>query len=78
MVLDVKPIMDHNFIKHRLIGHFLERIHMLEKGSIIVNRNDLITKNNVSRILTCCDNCLWVRSPLTCETNSGICKLCYE
>ncbi|PIM96952.1 DNA-directed RNA polymerase subunit beta' [Candidatus Hodgkinia cicadicola] len=74
--LGVKPIIDQNFIKHRLIGRFLAKT-ICWKGRIIAKRNDLITKDNVSRILVCCDNRLWIRSPLTCQAKSGICKFCY-
>ncbi|PIM95076.1 DNA-directed RNA polymerase subunit beta' [Candidatus Hodgkinia cicadicola] len=74
--LGVEPIIDLEFIKNRLIGRYLVK-NILSNGKIIARRNELITATNISEILTCCGNQLWIRSPLTCQAKSGVCKLCY-
>ncbi|WP_146657032.1 hypothetical protein [Candidatus Hodgkinia cicadicola] len=74
--LNVKPIMDLDFIKNRLIGRFIAK-PILTNKKIIVQRNELITEDNIYKILTNCNDGLWIRSPLTCQVRFGICKLCY-
>ncbi|PIM96092.1 DNA-directed RNA polymerase subunit beta' [Candidatus Hodgkinia cicadicola] len=74
--LCVDPVIDLEFIKNRLIGRYLVK-NILSNGRIIARRNELITTTNISEILTCCGNQLWIRSPLTCQAKSGVCKLCY-
>ncbi len=74
--LNVKPIMDLDFIKNRLIGRFIAK-PILTNKKIIVQRNELITEDNIYKILTNCNDGLWIRSPLTCQARFGICKLCY-
>ncbi|PIM95792.1 hypothetical protein [Candidatus Hodgkinia cicadicola] len=74
--LCVNPVIDLDFIKNRLIGRFLLR-DILSNRMVIARKNELISVTNVSKILTCCGNQLWIRSPLTCQATSGVCKLCY-
>ncbi|PIM96233.1 DNA-directed RNA polymerase subunit beta' [Candidatus Hodgkinia cicadicola] len=68
--------MDLDFIRNRLIGRFLLK-SIYVNGILIAKRNELITNNNIRNILNNCGNSLWIRSPLTCYSRSGCCKLCY-
>ncbi len=72
----VKPIINFEFIKNRLIGRFTAKPILINK-KVIVNRNELITKDNICNILMNCNDDLWIRSPLTCQARLGICKRCY-
>ncbi len=74
--LCIKPVIDLEFIKNRLIGRFLLK-DILSNRMVIARKNELITITNVSKILICCGNQLWIRSPLTCQAKFGVCKLCY-
>ncbi|WP_192572978.1 hypothetical protein [Candidatus Hodgkinia cicadicola] len=74
--LHVKPIIDLEFIKNRLIGRFIAKPILTNKKTI-VQRNELITEDNIYKILINCNDGLWIRSPLTCQARFGICKLCY-
>ncbi len=74
--LHVKPIMNLEFIKNRLIGRFIAK-PILTNRKIIVRRNELITEDNIYNILMNHSDGLWIRSPLTCQARFGICKLCY-
>ncbi len=44
---------------------------------VIARKYELITVTNVSKILICCGNQLWIRTPLTWQVKSGVYKLCY-
>ncbi|PIM96013.1 DNA-directed RNA polymerase subunit beta' [Candidatus Hodgkinia cicadicola] len=74
--LQIKPIIDLEFIKNRLIGRFLAK-PILKNKKITVKKNELITEDNICNILMNYNNDLWIRSPLTCQARFGICKLCY-
>ncbi len=74
--LCVDLIIDLEFIKNRLIGRFLLR-DILSNGMVMARKNELIIVTNISEILICCGNQLLIRSPLTCQATSGICKFCY-
>ncbi len=76
MGLNIKPTITHDFIKNRLIGRFLSKPIFFNK-KIIINRNSLITVDNIYDILMNYDGGVWIRSPLTCQARLGICKLCY-
>ncbi|PIM96055.1 DNA-directed RNA polymerase subunit beta' [Candidatus Hodgkinia cicadicola] len=74
--LHVKPIINFEFIKNRLIGRFIAKPILINK-KIIIKRNELITEYNICNILMNCNGGLWIRSPLTCQARLGICKRCY-
>ncbi|PIM95982.1 hypothetical protein [Candidatus Hodgkinia cicadicola] len=74
--LCVNPVIDLEYIKHRLIGRFLLR-DILSNGLVIARKNELITVKNINKVLLRCGNQLWIRSPLTCQATSGVCKFCY-
>ncbi len=74
--LQIKPIINLEFIKNRLIGRFIAK-PILTNKKIIIKRNELITEDNICTILTNCNDSLWIRSPLTCQARFGVCKLCY-
>ncbi|PIM94895.1 DNA-directed RNA polymerase subunit beta' [Candidatus Hodgkinia cicadicola] len=74
--LKVMLVIEKDFIKNRLIGRTLMKpIH--SNGIIITKANELITDDNIRTILDHCGNDLWIRSPLTCQSKTGCCKLCY-
>ncbi len=59
-----------------MIGRtLLKPIHL--SGKIIIKANELITDDNIRTILGRCGDDLWIRSPLTCHSKAGCCKLCY-
>ena len=53
--LCIKPVIDLEFIKNRLIGRFLLK-DILSNRMVIARKNELITITNVSKILICCGN----------------------
>ncbi len=74
--LKVMLVIETGFIKNRLIGRtLLKPIH--SNGIVIIKANELITDDNIRTILDHCGNDLWIRSPLTCHSKAGCCKLCY-
>ncbi|PIM94932.1 DNA-directed RNA polymerase subunit beta' [Candidatus Hodgkinia cicadicola] len=74
--LKVILVFEEEFIKNRLIGRtLLKPIHSNRK--IIIKANELITDDNIRTILDHCGDDLWIRSPLTCHSKAGCCKLCY-
>jgi len=46
-------------------------------GEIVVDRNELITEEIARRIDSMSLDQVFVRSPLTCEAEQGLCQLCY-
>ncbi len=68
--------MNNNFIKHRLVGRVLAK-EISYNNKIVFSSNTLITENNITSVLKCCGGCLNLRSPLTCQAQVGVCKLCY-
>jgi DNA-directed RNA polymerase subunit beta' len=62
----------------RLIGRLLaQRLVHPETGEIIAERNELITKDLIARIIDADIEKVFARSPLTCELVHGICARCY-
>ena len=62
----------------RLLGRLLaQRLVHPETGEIIAERNELVNKVLVSKIIDAKINEVFVRSPLTCELVHGICARCY-
>ncbi|PIM96716.1 DNA-directed RNA polymerase subunit beta' [Candidatus Hodgkinia cicadicola] len=72
----VNPQLDHNIINQRLIGRTsLNTIKTRTK--IIIEKNELITDKNIQHVLSACNNGIYIRSPITCTSKTGICALCY-
>jgi DNA-directed RNA polymerase subunit beta' len=62
----------------RLIGRLLaQRLVHPATGEIIADRNDLMTKDLISKINEAEVEKVFARSPLTCELVHGICARCY-
>jgi DNA-directed RNA polymerase subunit beta' len=62
----------------RLLGRLLAlRLVHPETGEIIAERNELINKELVGKIIDAKITSVYVRSPLTCELVHGICARCY-
>ncbi len=74
--LCVKIILNLSFIKNRLMGRFLAK-SIIYNNKIIIKFNTLITEYNIYDILRYCNGFVHIRSPVTCQSKSGICKFCY-
>jgi DNA-directed RNA polymerase subunit beta' len=62
----------------RIYGRVLvERVIDPSTGEIIFNPNDILTHENVKKIISLDVDAVKVRSPLTCEMIHGICANCY-
>ena len=48
-----------------------------ETGEILVNRNEVITPAKARQLVSAGITEILVRSPLTCETQRGVCRMCY-
>ncbi|PIM95907.1 DNA-directed RNA polymerase subunit beta' [Candidatus Hodgkinia cicadicola] len=72
----VNSQLDHNIIKQSLIGR--TSLNTIKIGNkTIIEKNELITDNNIQHILFACNNGIYIRSPITCTSKTGICVLCY-
>ncbi|MDR1697342.1 MAG: DNA-directed RNA polymerase subunit beta' [Erysipelotrichaceae bacterium] len=65
-------------LKERLIGRYTSQdvIHPTT-GEVIIYKNSLISEERAKRICNAGIKEVWIRSVLTCEAESGICKHCY-
>ncbi len=62
----------------RIYGRVLaERVLDPSTGEIIFDQNDLLTHENVKKVISLGVKAVKVRSPLTCEMVHGICAKCY-
>ena len=48
-----------------------------ETGEILINRNETITPEKASQLVSAGITEIPVRSPLTCENSRGVCRMCY-
>jgi len=65
-------------LSERLYGRVLaDRVIDPNTGEIVLNPNDLLTHENVKKIVSLDISSIKVRSPLTCEMVHGICANCY-
>ena len=48
-----------------------------ETGEILVNRNEIITPDKADQLVSAGITEIPVRSPLTCEAQRGVCRMCY-
>ncbi len=58
-------------------GRILSRDIANDKGEVLFKRNHLVSKDDAVVIENSGISELWVRSPLTCKTDQGICAHCY-
>ena len=65
-------------MKERIIGRFAA-IDVVDEstGEVFVHRNEEIDEEIADRIEAAGIERVYVRSPLTCETHRGLCRLCY-
>lgn len=62
----------------RLIGRMIaEKVVDPRTGEIIADRNEMLDREKVRRIVDSPVEAVKVRSPLTCELTHGICQYCY-
>ncbi len=62
----------------RLFGRVAaQRVVDLKTGEVLVERNEIIDHDKVRKLTTANVEEVFVRSPLTCELNHGICASCY-
>ena len=65
-------------LSDRILGRFAnEDVIDPLSGEVIVKRNVMITEDLIERIDTAGIDTVKIRSPLTCESRSGICARCY-
>jgi DNA-directed RNA polymerase subunit beta' len=65
-------------MKERIIGRYTAAdIVNEETGEVILERNQEISEELADVIEAAGIERVYVRSPLTCETNRGLCRLCY-
>ncbi|MFM7854799.1 MAG: hypothetical protein ACKO96_23445, partial [Flammeovirgaceae bacterium] len=67
-------------LQTRLLGRVLARDILLPTGKTIARRNDEITAplaTLIPKVIKDTNTKVFVRSPLTCETQKLICQLCY-
>ncbi|PKB67474.1 MAG: DNA-directed RNA polymerase subunit beta' [SAR202 cluster bacterium Io17-Chloro-G4] len=65
-------------LKERIIGRFASApIAHPETGEMLVDRNDAIDDTIADAIIDAGVDEVMVRSPLTCESERGVCQLCY-
>ncbi|SNR41810.1 DNA-directed RNA polymerase subunit beta' [Tistlia consotensis] len=65
-------------LSERILGrHAADEVIDPLTGEVIAKRNDLLAEDEVERIERAGIDAVRIRSPLTCESPTGICSLCY-
>ncbi len=68
----------HSTLEQRLLGRMAaDQLVHPETGEILVDRNQLMDENLAQAIADAGITDVLVRSPLTCESHRGICRMCY-
>ena len=68
----------HSTLEQRLLGRMAaDQLVHPETGEILVDRNQLMDENLAQAIVDAGITDVLVRSPLTCESHRGICRMCY-
>jgi DNA-directed RNA polymerase subunit beta' len=80
--LEVTPLKDGDrvvmAVSERILGRTLARDLIDPKtGEVIATRNTIFDQDLIDRIEKMNIESMWVRSPLTCEANRSVCRLCY-
>ncbi|MGP1916277.1 MAG: hypothetical protein ACTS6G_02475 [Candidatus Hodgkinia cicadicola] len=73
--LNVDLLDDKQFICNSIVGRVLLN-PIIKDNKTIINKNELLTRPNVDKLLDNCSSVL-IRSPLTCCAPDGLCSLCY-
>ena len=64
-------------LEDALYGRVLAEDLVDSNGTVILGKNESVTKQVLSFIEDCDADIIKIRSPLTCETISGVCQNCY-
>ena len=65
-------------LKDRILGRTLAKdVINLDNGNVLLKRNNVINQETVKLLLKHRIEYVLLRSPLTCDQENGICKLCY-
>jgi DNA-directed RNA polymerase subunit beta' len=64
-------------LRDRVLGRVIAEDVMLPDGSLLLARNTLLDEKLVERLDSASIDQVRVRSPITCESQQGICALCY-
>ncbi len=65
-------------LEDRILGRVASRpVADPNTGEVIVGRNEEITEEKVARIAEAGINELYVRSPMSCAAEYGVCRMCY-
>ncbi len=74
--IDVGMCSDYDLIKSRIIGRILMEAVMIDNNCVI-DANELITNENIHKLLEHSKVSVRIRSPITCLTRNGVCRMCY-
>ncbi len=74
--IDVGMCDDYHLMRDRIIGRILLDAVMID-NKCILNANELITDENIHKLLEHSKISIRIRSPITCLTRNGVCKMCY-
>jgi len=64
-------------LSKRLFGRVIAEDLKDEKGTVLLKKNTLITKETAGAIDIAAPKTLKARSPITCKASNGLCKMCY-
>lgn len=64
-------------LEERIIGRYAAKSIVDPKGKVIVKEDHLITEKAVLSIIKAGIKKVWIRSPLTCLSDSSVCAKCY-
>lgn len=79
-VSDIIDVKRNNIIvplKDRLFGRYLQGDLLDKKGNVLIPHDTLLTEYLVDKIINAGVKKVNIRSVLTCEAHSGVCKKCY-
>lgn len=64
-------------LDERIVGRYAAKNIVDPKGKVIVKEDHLITEKAVNAIIKANIKKVWIRSPLTCLSDSSVCAKCY-
>ncbi|PIM95734.1 DNA-directed RNA polymerase subunit beta' [Candidatus Hodgkinia cicadicola] len=74
--IDVGMCSDYGLMRSRIVGRILMTAVMVDNKCIIA-ANELITDENIHKLLEHGKVSIRIRSPITCLTRNGVCRMCY-
>ncbi|PIM95069.1 DNA-directed RNA polymerase subunit beta' [Candidatus Hodgkinia cicadicola] len=74
--IDVGVCDDYRLMRDRIMGRILLDAVMID-NKCILSSNELITDENIHKLLKHSGTSIKIRSPITCLTQNGVCKMCY-